>query len=355
MKKLIKKVQLFGIISLIIMTVGCSNKNEDTSKNKDKGMQAEEAIKNKNVVEAFGSIKANDIKNIVVDFSTAIEKIHVKEGQQVKQGDVLVTLDMSGYRAELKGKEHRLNIVQSEKNKIQNTPVENDGNEIAIKKAESVVAFSEKLYIQEQNDFATKEDLFKSGAIPKSQLDEAKKVVDLRHKELESSKYDLESIKTNKKKKTDNKDDLKIKDSEIASEHHNISTLQDKLKRSYISNNNLVCDVPNGIIYEIGYQAGDFTDISKKLLSIINADSMVVEAEVAEEFIKDIKLGSEVKIIPLADKDKAYKGKVTQISHRAIQKNGDTIIPVEISIENNDGFLMPNFNVDAIIQTKKLN
>ena len=72
----------------------------------------------------------------------------------------------------------------------------------------------------------------------------------------------------------------------------------------------------------------------------------------AEEFIKDVRLGANVEIVPVADKARLYKGKVISISKKAIEQNGETIIPVEISIENNDSFLLPNFNVDVKILTE---
>jgi hypothetical protein len=52
----------------------------------------------------------------------------------------------------------------------------------------------------------------------------------------------------------------------------------------------------------------------------MNPDTLVIKANVAEEFIKDVKQGAKVEIIP-----------------------------VEISIDNKDSFLLPNFNVDIKI------
>ena len=77
--------------------------------------------------------------------------------------------------------------------------------------------------------------------------------------------------------------------------------------------------------------------------------TLIIEADVSEEFIKDVKIGDNAAIISLADPSKEYKGKSTTISNMAVKKNGETIVPVEISIDNNDGFLLPNFNVDVEI------
>ena len=39
-----------------------------------------------------------------------------------------------------------------------------------------------------------------------------------------------------------------------------------------------------------------------------------------------------------------------KIANMALTQNGETVIPVEISIVNSDGFLRPNFNVDVTIE-----
>jgi HlyD family secretion protein len=76
---------------------------------------------------------------------------------------------------------------------------------------------------------------------------------------------------------------------------------------------------------------------------------MIVRANVSEEFIKDVNLGLKVEIIPVADKSKKYNGTVMMIASRAVVQNGETVIPIEISVDNNDGFLMPEYNVDVEI------
>jgi multidrug resistance efflux pump len=76
----------------------------------------------------------------------------------------------------------------------------------------------------------------------------------------------------------------------------------------------------------------------------------VVEANIFEEFIKDVEIGAKVTIVPIADKNKKYQGEVIGISAKAVKQNGDTVVPIQISLVHNDAFLMPNFNVDVFIE-----
>lgn len=129
-----------------------------------------------------------------------------------------------------------------------------------------------------------------------------------------------------------------------------LKLLRDKLANPFISKNNVICDINEGIVFDFGYAQGDNFNSSKKLLSIMDLSALIVEADIAEEFIKDVKAGSEVTIHPLSDLSKSYRGKVSEIPSMGVNKNGQTIIPVQITIDNIDEFLMPNFNVNVEIK-----
>ena len=84
-------------------------------------------------------------------------------------------------------------------------------------------------------------------------------------------------------------------------------------------------------------------------MSILDLDTLIVQANVAEDFIKDIKLGSKAIINPLANPDKEYEGSISRISNMAVQENGETVVPVEITLINVDDSLLPNFNINIKI------
>lgn len=53
-------------------------------------------------VEALGTTRANESVDITANVTETVEKIHFSDGQQVKKGDILVTLNKSEEEAELK-------------------------------------------------------------------------------------------------------------------------------------------------------------------------------------------------------------------------------------------------------------
>jgi multidrug resistance efflux pump len=145
------------------------------------------------------------------------------------------------------------------------------------------------------------------------------------------------------------KDNVSIQRERAVALEREIADMKGKLNKAFMKGEEIIADVENGVVFDLGYIEGDIVSPSQKVLSIMNLDGMIVRANVSEEFIKDVEIGQKVEIIPVADKLKKYNGTVKMISSRAEVQNGETVIPVEIAIDNNDGFLMPEYNVDVEI------
>ncbi|MCX7711018.1 MAG: HlyD family efflux transporter periplasmic adaptor subunit [Clostridia bacterium] len=321
--------------TLLLSATGCGKKAEAEK------APAKPATDTKQAVEAFGVAKAKEIKNVNLDFTATIDKVNVREGQKVKSSDVLITLDLNEYKAQLKNKETELKALRGEIGILQ-TSKSGSGPDIA--KLQSDLSNAEDLYNKALKELKNKEALFTSGSISQYDLDEFKKSVDAKKKAVDDARFGIGTLRNSKTVEVDQK---QTRASQLESE---IAVMKDKLSKSYFKDNNIVSDVNNGVVYDIGYKQGDNVTKEKKVLSIMDLDSLIIEADVAEEFIKDVKPGAEVTIIPTADKSKNYKGKVTRISDKAVQKNGETNILVEIVMEDKNDFIMPDFNVDVKIK-----
>ena len=175
-------------------------------------------------------------------------------------------------------------------------------------------------------------------------------MLEQKQKEIENDRIRLEDLK-NRQRISNNKDalDIKIKEQNVASLKSQLQTLKDKIAESGIMGNEIICDISNGVIEKINNAAGDRLNSEKQIMSILDLDTLIVQANVAEDFIKDIKLGSKAIINPLANPDKEYEGSISRISNMAVQENGETVVPVEITLINVDDSLLPNFNINIKI------
>jgi multidrug resistance efflux pump len=264
-----------------------------------------------------------------------------------------MTLDTQDYMAQINAKQHDLNTIRLEISKLQSKMIEADASKSKdpdVMKLVNDLNFAKKLYEVIIKEHADKLELYESGAISKYELDEFMKTVENRKKDAVDLSYNLDIIMHNKQ--INNKelnDNISIQRERVAALEKEIAAMKEKLNKPFVSGKEIISDVDNSVVFELGYKDGDVISSSQKVLSVMSLDGMIVRANVSEEFIKDIKLGLKVEIIPVADKTKKYNGTVMMIASRAEMQNGETVIPIEISIDNNDGFLMPEYNVDVEI------
>lgn len=347
MNKIKKLAIITLVLSMVLSTAACGKPAEQEA------VPVAAAPEKQNIVEAFGVIKAADIHNINLGFTAAVAEVAVREGQKVHKDEVLMTLDIKDYMTQINAKQHDLNALKLEIKKLQNKMIELDASKSKdpdVLKLTNDMKYAEKSYQSALKEQGNKEALYQTGAISKYELDEYAKVVETHKKTIDDLNYNLDI--TMHSKQIGNKellDSIGIQQERAAAIEREIAAMKEKLSQSYIKGEQIVADIENGVVFDLSYVSGDIVNPAQKALSILNLDDMVVRANVSEEFIKDVKSGAMVKIIPIADKTKEYTGTVKMIASRAEVQNGETVVPIEITIDNNDGFLLPEYNVDVEI------
>jgi HlyD family secretion protein len=324
-----KKILLVLLaIGLLASTAACGNEAAAAP------VATADQSQNQNV-EAFGVVKATSVKNITLDFQAPITKLYIKEGERVKSGQPLVALDLSEMENTIGNKNLSLAAAKSNLNRtLSNTD---------LKKLQNDQKNAQTIYDKDAKELETKESLYSAGSITLNDLDSFKKQVDGDKKSLQDIAYAIENQKTSKG--TEN--DQKILESSLL--ESDLKLLDSRLAKPYIKGSDVISDINDGLVYDLGYTQGDIAGPQKKLFSIMDLNTLVVEANIPEEFINDVKVGSTVSIIPTADKTRKYTGKVSYISGIASNNNGETQIPVNITVDNMDDFLLPGFNVDISV------
>lgn len=345
MKKVLIAVCL---LTAILFTAGCGKKDAKDALAQQEQEQYKAPVQQ--TVQAFGVVKTKQVKGIMVDLPASIAKVHVQEGQRVKKGDVLITLSLKEIDEQIKEKEDSLKIAELELQKLLEDIGDNNKNidyEPEIIQGKNNLDRIKIEYEKLEKDLKNKEVMLQKGAIPQNEFDDSNSMLEQKQKELENDKIRLEDLR-NKQRASNNKDalDIKIKEQNIASQKSQLQTLKDKIAESGIKGNEIICDVSNGVIEKINNAAGDRLNAEKQIMSILDLDTLIVQANVAEDFIKDIKVGSKAIINPLANQDKEYEGTISRISNMAVQANGETVVPVEITLTKVDDSLLPNFNMN---------
>jgi len=347
-----KRILAAAILFAIVFT--CSSCNSPGKQTAQPFIPPEENVM---PVEAFGTVKATDIREIVLPFPAIIEKLHVIECQKVMAGDVLVTIDLTEYKKQVAEKKLEINNLNDGIEKAQKiyqneqTHLYNNSHPDIRKLLYNLTNAKVELEKMQQK-LAAKISLYNANALSHQELTEFQEQVDGKIEDIKDIELSIDILKYQKQKELEKLQEALDQDkNRYALLTVELEEMESKLQVGFMKNNSIISGIEHGIVSEIGYMPGAYVNPQSKILRIMNLDSLVIEANVDEQFISMVKKDAKVHILPEADRSHTYSGKVIYISAMANSINGETTILVLISIDKPDDFLLPNFNVEVNIET----
>ncbi len=284
-------------------------------------------------IDAFGVVKAKTVHNINLDFPAVLEKKLVSEGQRVKRGDILFRFSSAAHQSQIKAKAYDLSMARLELKK----------SSMELSRLKEDLLISQRDVEKAKKNLENKESLLALGTASQTEVEEYRKTLTAEEQKMRALERSIESYSGSEV------NGLEVQTARIGILESELAELENKARKSFIFGGAIVSDIDDGIVTEIGYTEGDYITTSRKVCALMDMKSLIVEANIPEEFAKDVRVGSKAEIVPVADNSKKYTGAVARISNLAARVGGETVIPVEISVDGKDGFLLPNYNVDVKI------
>lgn len=344
-----KMVRLLYIVSAALILSACSTQQGSFS-------ETEKTAEVKQPVQAFGVVKALGIQDVAVDFPIEIKELLVQEGQVVTGGETLAIIDPSEAETEVEELECQIEALKAELSLKQKKYARN--KEIFLKKThpdiqklENALKKEKKEYDRLNSDIPEKRSLFEAGALSEKEYLDYLEGVEAAEYACIDTELTLKSLMNSLQ------EELEQAEAEIHSNLRLKSGLERRLQKTkermsseHIKGKNIVSVIPVGIVSGINCKPGETVPAGAKLFSIMDEASMVIEANVDEQFIKDVKPGAKAYVIPECDTALEYRGKVTSISAFAVQQNNETVIPVQISLGKRYEGLRPGYNMEITIE-----
>ncbi len=361
---------------------------------KDRSLEAVSSAPEEDAgLDAWGEVRYERIYDISIDFPSIVTDIKVKEGDRVSLGQELVTLDMSEYLVTMDKLREQLAAGQAGlRNTVQDTGVLsadiallqkdigrktgelNKGTNTDIVILQTSLDLAKKEAETAKRDVRNNQALYDAGTVPQNVLDQYVDVLDQREKavsDIENNmkktesalKTELDQLSISLKSKQAQLDQIKNsndantaqQNSSVAVSRIDLDIMKNKSAKDYFNMNRIISCVQNGIVQNIGVINGTRLGVQAmptRVLQLIDADSIVVSAEVDEEFIRNVTMGESVRIVPASDSSLSIDGAVTQISNVAVEKDGKRIIKVEVRPQDPKGELKPGYSVDVYFPAK---
>ncbi|QSX05654.1 HlyD family efflux transporter periplasmic adaptor subunit [Sedimentibacter sp. zth1] len=113
----------------------------------------------------------------------------------------------------------------------------------------------------------------------------------------------------------------------------------------------IISDIDEGVVTSINVVEGQAINNQAAIITVSDKNQYCIISNVLENFVVDISVGGKVKIIPNADKSKEYIGTINSISDTAyLKNNGDTVVDVEILVDNIDSSLKLGYTVKVSVE-----
>lgn len=394
-----KKVIVFGVVAVVaVACIGIAVKNKpDTQSNiggdKEGTRVSVQYVKEDNIetkISSSGKLEAVDEKTLYLDTTNKVITLHKEVGDEVKQGDLLITLDqeaeiktqneLEALQKQLEAEQKALSILKgkSSEGDILNAKATLADLKDSKEKAESSIRDAQmKLDSLNRNLKNMKEDLEKNqalleaGAISQSEVDKLKdSVEDLndqikqQQSSIELSKNSLSTLDAKIQTAQYNLDLLqnKVSDStkqqQIAAKESSIKNIENQIhnSKSNLSKTSTEITAPiDGVITYLPEEEGMTIQGGSKVLTIVDPSRLKVKCDISPYYSADLRLGLDAIVKYTGSKTIEVPGKVTKISPIAeIQKtaNGETVtLPVEVSVTDPDKIIKPGFSVDVKVIT----
>lgn len=355
-------------------------------------------------ITASGSVLLDDEIEVYAEGETnKIKTILVEEGDMVEAGQLLVEYDVEDTKEELENKIRDLKRdIQNAQLNIESTILPTSDDEITkleneVTKAEknlydaqvSLSNYDTKITQQQTTIDNAKKDMEKAlkeyednakllevGGVSQSEYDESgdsyKKAQDTYNQALDSMeeiKKEQQSaglnIKTLENSVTEARNSLEKAKDIFSDDATKIKYEQQKLTLEglQVSLSDYQKDLEELVYYtysdvsgkvtEVCVDEGTFTEENTVILKIADFGNLVVSANIEEYDAPNIEEGQRVEMTSDGLEGKVYTGTVRKVNPSASSATSmmgtETVVPIEITVDNPDGVLKPNYSLDLEI------
>lgn len=360
----------------------------------------------KETITASGMVYLADEHEIYAEGETnIIKKFLVEEGDDVSEGQMLVEYDVEDKKTELESKikETQTNldnaeltlkslvvpktesemialkssVTQAEKS-LYDSQLNLESYETKINQQETTINNAKKDLEKAEKTIEDNKILLEAGAITQEEYDNS---IDSRDKAADTYNQELENLEEIKKnqgsaefavKTAENsleEAQIKLKNANIGLEDEataikykqqqnqieltksNLADYKKELSELVYSTSSPV----SGKVTEISVDAGTYTEENTVMLKVADFNKLLVKASIAEYDAPNISVGQSVEMTSDGLEGKVYTGKITKVEPIATSAStnmgSETVVPIEISVDNPDGILKPGYNLDLEIIT----
>src|SRR5438093_5917148 len=269
-------------------------------------------------VSANGEIKPKKYVNISANAMGRIVRLPVKEGDHVREGDLLIRLESVQTEAEVRSAEASLDAAQAE---LEGMSAQIRSAEAAVNSAKAEITRSEADLNRARQNFDRAERMSKDGLISREQYDRAKADFDITAAQLGAARARLAQAEAQAAQAQKQRDGVALR---ITQQRSALIRARDQQSKTTISS------PLEGIITYLPVNEGEIAIVGVQnqpgtvLMMIADMSVITAEVKVDETDIVNVRIGQEAQIKVDALGDRLLKGHVSEVGNSALTRSGAT-------------------------------
>lgn len=367
-KIIIGSVIVIVVVFMIFFNVMKKDTSDTTSGfGSKKGIEVEvESIYKGSIaatVLATGKVEEISKKEIMTDLPIKIMEIFVEEGDVVKKGTKLFSVDLESLEDDLLRLQVNKETGLLQLKKMQDMPATTStaSAKIAVELADLSVTSATKTKERQASHLEVQQSLFDEGIIATSELDIAKNMLEDAERQLqiavlnsERSNADLGSLyKNNKLGESNLSLDIEIQLKNIES----IDLSINKIEKQLADMKSLMLSPIDGVVTALNIQAFTMAPTVQPVMIVTDIVDLKVKLNIKEYDIPKIKEGQKVIITGDAiDEETNVMGTLSYVAPIAkVVVSGNrqvTAVEVDVTITDGSDFLKPGYTADCEIVTE---
>jgi HlyD family secretion protein len=269
-------------------------------------------------VSANGEIKPKKNVNVSSNMMGRIVRLPVKEGDRVRNGQLLVQLESIQTEADVRAAEATLDAAQSD---VEGTVAQIRSADAAVTSAKAEITRAEADLVRAKLSFERQEQLNNQGLIAKDAYEKAKADYEIAQATVNSDKARLAQAEAQAAQMIKQRDSTATR---IAQQRAVLTRAKDVNSKATINS------TLDGIITYLPVNEGEIAIVGVQnqpgtvLMTIADMSVITAEVNVDETDIVNVKLGQEARIKVDALGDKVLMGHVSEVGNSALTRSNGT-------------------------------
>ena len=288
-----------------------------------------------------GVVEANETVRVTSEIMGQAKEVKVKNGEEVKKGDILITLGDEQIKIQVAQAQATLDSVQASSDKIKS-----GARPQVIKQAESALLQAKMNRDSVEENYLRMKKLFTEKAISEQQYEQAKNQYEIADVQYQSAQESYELVIEGAAE-----EDIKSVEAQVRQAKAALDMAKYQLKNTQIT-------APiSGKVTSISVSSGEMISPSIPLLSIIDVSRIFVKVGISEKDISKIKEGQKVSLEIDAFPEEKFRGEVVSKGVAVDQISKTLEVKIEILQPETDipigvfarGDILVKTNQDALI------